>query len=157
MTPADTKTAVQVTRTISAPLERVYRAWLDPELARQWLSPSQFSASKVEVDERVGGRHSTWQVDSDGEDVGGIEAEILEFVPNRRISLRWWFVEPDRYADPDFETRVTAWFTAGSEPDTTELTVVHERIDAAERQQAGLADEIPNGWNQAFDKLEAAV
>jgi uncharacterized protein YndB with AHSA1/START domain len=157
MTPADTKTAVQVTRTISAPLERVYRAWLDPEIARQWLSPAQFGASKVEVEERVGGRHSTWQVDSDGEHVGGIEAEILEFVPNRRISLRWWFVEPDRYKDPAFETRVTAWFTAGDEPDTTELTVVHERLDAAERQQPGLADEIPVGWNQAFDKLEVAV
>jgi uncharacterized protein YndB with AHSA1/START domain len=157
MTPTDMKTAVQVTRTISAPVDRVYRAWLDPELARQWLSPTQFTASKVEVEERVGGRHSTWHVDDEGEDVGGIEAEILEFVPNRRISLRWFFVDVDRATDPAFETRVTAWFTPGSAPDTTDLTVVHERIDAAERQQDGLADEIPNGWNQAFDKLVTIV
>jgi len=157
MTPAETKNAVRVTRTIAAPPERVYRAWLDPELARQWMSPTGYDAVRAEIDERVGGRHNVWLSDPDGVDVGGVEAEILELIPNERLSFRWWFVEPDRQTAPEFETRVTAVFEPGSEPGTTDVSVVHERLDAAERQQPGLAAEIPLGWNMGFDKLEAAL
>ena len=157
MTPAETKNAVRVTRTIAAPPERVYRACLAPELERQWMSPTNYFAPKAEIEERVGGRHSMWLSDMDGVDVGGVEAEIVELIPNERIALRWFFVEPDRQTDPDFETYVTAFFEPGSEPGTTELSVVHERLDAAERQQEGLAADIPRGWNMGFDKLEAAL
>jgi uncharacterized protein YndB with AHSA1/START domain len=158
MTPPDTKSAVvHLQRTISAPPGRVYRAWLEPELARQWLSPAQFTASRVEVDERVGGRHSTWHTNAEGEDLGGMEGEILELVPDRRVSFRWWFVGPDRDLDPAFETRLTVSFEPGEEPGTTELTLVHERLEAADRGIPGLAAAATEGWNQALDKLVAAV
>jgi uncharacterized protein YndB with AHSA1/START domain len=157
MTPADTKNAVRVTRTIAAPPERVFRAWLDPELARQWMSPDNYGG-KAEIEERVGGRHRMWWLaEADGEDVGGVEAEITELVPNERIALRWWFVEPDRETNPDFETRVTAEFEPGTEPGTTDVSVVHERLDAAERQQEGLGADIGRGWNMGLDKLEASL
>jgi len=35
--------AVRLQRTIPAPPERVYRAWLDPELMRRWFAPAAFT------------------------------------------------------------------------------------------------------------------
>ena len=74
-------TAVQVRRTIAAPPERVYRAWLDPQLMAKWFAPAVFTVRKAEVDERVGGRLSIWHADGEGNDVGGSESEIGELVP----------------------------------------------------------------------------
>src|SRR5215213_10179741 len=61
-------TAVHVRRTIAAPPERVYRAWLDPELMAKWFAPAGFTVRKAEVDERVGGRLSIWHADGAGND-----------------------------------------------------------------------------------------
>ncbi len=81
-------TAVHVRRTIAAAPERVYRAWLDPELMGKWFAPAGFTVRKAEVDERVGGRLSIWHADGEGNDVGGSESEIVELVPGERIVLR---------------------------------------------------------------------
>src|SRR5919206_4506720 len=93
-------TAVHVRRTITATPDRVYRAWLDPQLMSRWFAPASFTVRRVEVDERVGGRLRIWHIDSAGNDVGGAEAEIVELIPGERIVLHWQFVGPDRMIDP---------------------------------------------------------
>src|SRR4051812_3639815 len=103
-------TAVHVRRTIAAPPERVYRAWLDPELITRWFAPGTYTVRKAEVDERVGGRLSIWHEDAEGNDVGGSESEIVELVPGERIVLNWQFVGPDRTTDPFLATRLTVTF-----------------------------------------------
>ena len=52
-----TEFAVAVTRTIPAPREEVYRAFLDPELLQRWFCPGDFAVVTASVDEHVGGRH----------------------------------------------------------------------------------------------------
>jgi DNA-binding transcriptional ArsR family regulator len=49
------QTVVRLQRNISAPPERVYRAWLEPELLQQWLAPGSTQVVRAEADERVGG------------------------------------------------------------------------------------------------------
>src|ERR1700737_377930 len=106
MTPMTHEQAVvRMHRTIPAPPERVYRAWLEPELLRRWLTPG-LAVTRVEVDERVGGHWRIWQGDADGE-VGGFECELLELVPAQRIVLRWGFVGPERLAGPAFDSLLT--------------------------------------------------
>ena len=51
---------VRLRRTIFAPPERVYRAWLDAHLLSRWLAPSGFAVTRVEIDEHVGGRYRLW-------------------------------------------------------------------------------------------------
>ena len=43
-------TAVHVRRTIPAAPDRVYRAWLDPQLMAKWFAPAGFTVRKAEVD-----------------------------------------------------------------------------------------------------------
>jgi uncharacterized protein YndB with AHSA1/START domain len=57
----DEQPVVRIERTIPAPPHEVYRAWLEPELMRRWLAPASFAVTRVEVDEREGGRYRIWQ------------------------------------------------------------------------------------------------
>lgn len=156
MTPETAEHAVvRLQRTIPAPPDQVYRAWLEPDLLRRWLAPASLTVTRAEVDERVGGHHRIWQAGADG-DVGGFESELLELVPNQRIVLRWGFVGPERIADPAHDSRLT--ITLREAPDgATALTLVHERLDALDAAMPGMAENAARGWGMALDKLAATI
>jgi uncharacterized protein YndB with AHSA1/START domain len=143
--------AVRVRRTIAASPDRVYRAWLDPQLIGRWFAPASFTVRKAEVDERVGGRLRIWHVDGDGNDVGGSESEIVELVPGERIVLDWQFVGPDRTTDPTLATRLTVTFTATG--DGTQLELTHDRLDGLHDRYPQIADQVGPGWESALDAL----
>jgi uncharacterized protein YndB with AHSA1/START domain len=68
---------IQMSRTVDAPPERVYRAWSDPETVRQWL------ASSVEGSLIPGARSSLVFPRY------RIEVDVLEADPNSRFRFRW--------------------------------------------------------------------
>ena len=45
-----------LTRMIDAPPEKVFKAWTDPELLRQWFVPAPWTIAKAETDVRPGRR-----------------------------------------------------------------------------------------------------
>jgi uncharacterized protein YndB with AHSA1/START domain len=150
-----TMTEVRLARTIQAPPARVYRAWLDPDMLRRWLAPGSMSVTRVEGDARVGGTYRVWQADEHGQDVGGFEWELLELVPDERIVFLWRLVGPDRLADRAHDSRLTV--TLRGLPDgATELTLVHDRLDAFGAAMPEIAELVGPGWEMALDKLVAA-
>ena len=156
MTPMTTEQAtIRLERTIPAPPQHGYRAWLDPALLRRWFSGTGLEVTRAEVDERVGGHHRVWQAGPDG-DAGGFESELLELVPGRRLVFRWGFVGPERVADPAHASRLTVELRDAPGGGTA-LTLVHERLAAIAEAMPGMLDRVHAGWVQALDKLAAAV
>ncbi len=43
------------TRTFNAPVERLWKAWTEPEYVMQWWGPNHFTAPSAEMDVREGG------------------------------------------------------------------------------------------------------
>jgi uncharacterized protein YndB with AHSA1/START domain len=151
MTATAKQPAVRLTRTIPAPPDRVYRAWLDPAIIRRWFAPSGFSVCDAAVDERVGGRHSVHHDDGSG-DVGGFESQLLELVPDERMVFAWGFVGPDHVPDPAHESRLTIELRP-VEGGQTELTLLHERLGGLQALLPHVADGVSMGWDQALAKL----
>lgn len=145
------ETVVRLRRTIPATPEKVYRAWVDPDLLRRWLNPGELTTTRAEVDERVGGHYRIWQAGPEGE-VGGFEAEFLELVPGQRIVFKWTFVGPDRLADPAYDSILTITFrqTSGN---ATELTLIHERLESLYAAMPYIAENVGPGWENVLDKL----
>jgi uncharacterized protein YndB with AHSA1/START domain len=143
-------TVVRLQRTIPAEPAKVYRAWLDPELLRQWMAPGGLSVTRAEVDERTGGRFRIWQADA-GRDAGGFDAELLELVPDRKLVFRWGFVGPQQEAGPRFDSLLTITFDAAG--GGTLLTLTHERLDALAAAMPEVADQVEAGWELALDNL----
>jgi uncharacterized protein YndB with AHSA1/START domain len=141
---------VRVERTIPAAPQQVFRAWLEPELLRQWMTPG-FEVDRAEVDARVGGHFRIWHADG-GTDRGGFDAEFLELVPDERIVWRWGFVGPERRNGPVYDSRLTVTLRAA--PDGgTDLTLVHEQLDALAAAMPEAAQQVGAGWEYVLAKL----
>jgi uncharacterized protein YndB with AHSA1/START domain len=147
--------AVRREMVISAPAHSVYRAWLTPEILRQWLAPGALECARAEVDERVGGRFRIWHTAAD-EPAGGFEAEILELVPDRRIRLRWGFVGPDRDQGPVFDSELTVDLEE-TRDGGTRLRLVHEKLDRLAAAMPQVASQVGPGWDSVLAKLAVAV
>jgi uncharacterized protein YndB with AHSA1/START domain len=156
MTEKTKSPTVHLQRTIPAPPHAVYRAWLDPDLVRQWMVPGdRYEVERVDIEERVGGRYSVWQTNS-GASGGGFECEILELVPDERIVFRWGFVGPRRAEGPVFDSRLTITLRE-TPPGSTLLTLVHERLDDLARAMPDVADKVELGWEIVLEKLGASI
>lgn len=142
--------SLRLTRLFDAPPQRVFDAWLDPEQMAKWMGPRTIVASMapVELDARVGGRYLIEVHTRDDAPrpacslhVGGVYREITRYT---RLVFTWG------WADENVETLITLTFRPVG--DKTELTLVHERFDSAERR-----DGHHEGWTASFDQLAALL
>lgn len=80
------RTAIRVSRRLELAPERVFRAWLDPGLAKAWLfATAARPMTSVAIDPRVSGTFRL--VDgADGEPIA-YSGEYLEIVPPRRLAF----------------------------------------------------------------------
>lgn len=145
MSPTETHgVAVELTRTIDATPDEVYRAFVDPSRLRQWFRPAGFEVTDVVVDPRVGGRHRTELVSAE-HGRHAFDCEIRELVPAERIVLRWAFEAPDSPGEREESLLTVTLREAAS--GGTELKLVHSRLADGEG--------VHDGWSEALDKLMA--
>jgi uncharacterized protein YndB with AHSA1/START domain len=144
--------AVRLERTIPASPAQVYRAWLDPGLLVRWLAPGAYAVPRAEVDERVGGHFRIWHADPTGTPGGGIDGELAELVPDRRIAFRWGFVGPQRRDGEAFDSLLTVTLREAQDGGTV-LTLVHERLDDLAAALPGVARNVGPGWEDVLGKL----
>jgi uncharacterized protein YndB with AHSA1/START domain len=143
--------AVRMTRTIEAPPEEVYRAFMEPAQLRRWFGPGGFEVLDVEIDARPGGRHQT-RVTGPRGIRGRFVCEIRDLVPGERIVMTWsWLFDHPPAAAPPKESLLTVTFRE-IEPGRTELTLLHERLGQDPPDDAG---SVGGGWIEALDKLVA--
>lgn len=141
-----------LTRLIDAPREKVYRAWTEPELMKEWFAPAPFTTPVIDVDVRPGGASYIVMRGPDGKDY-----------PNRGVYLE--VVENEKIVSTDAYT--SAWVPAGKPFMTLVLTFEEEggktRYTAralhwtAEDRKAHEDMGFHQGWSQCADQLEALV
>ncbi len=151
--------ALRIERTFHAPVERVWQAWSQPELIRQWWGPKKYSAPVVKIDFRVGGKSLMAMQAEDGK-IGWSGGIYTQIIPRKKI------VTTDHFADEagnvispaaagmsgDWPTDlyITIEFHA-NEDHETRMIIIHEGIPRA--MQADCA----NGWSESIDKLQKLV
>jgi uncharacterized protein YndB with AHSA1/START domain len=75
---------IRIIRDFDAPPDRVFRAWVDPELVVQWLGPK---SSEIRIDQwnaRTGGNFRYASV-QDGEEVASFYGSFHEVRPSERL------------------------------------------------------------------------
>ena len=73
-----------LTRIIDAPREKVFRAWTEPSLLKQWFAPAPFTTPTVETDVKPGGTSLIVMKGPDGKEFPN-RGVYLEVVKNERL------------------------------------------------------------------------
>lgn len=140
------------TRIIDAPREKVFRAWTEPELMKQWFTPRPWTTPVIEIDLRPGGSNFILMRGPDGTEVPN-RGVYLEVIPNQKL------VFTDAYTtawQPSEKPFITAALTFEDEGGKTKYTARVLHWTAADREtheKMGFYD----GWGKATDQLEALV
>jgi uncharacterized protein YndB with AHSA1/START domain len=137
---------VTLHRVLTAPPERVYRAFLDPDAMAKWLPPHGFTGRVLEMDARVGGRYRMQFTNLANGQTHAFGGKYLELVPNERI------VNDDRFDDPNLPGEMITTITLKAVSCGTELTAV----------QQGIPEMIPVeacylGWQASLQLLALLV
>jgi uncharacterized protein YndB with AHSA1/START domain len=81
--------SIRLERTIAAPREVVFDAWLTPDVLKLlWPAGSDWETPIAEVDPRVGGRLRLVMRSPEGEEFGGT-GEFIEIERPERLVYRW--------------------------------------------------------------------
>lgn len=110
---------LRLTVLVESPQGRVFEAFADPSRLRQW---AQTGSDSVRIEPHVGGRvELAWD---DGPD------EILEWVANRRIAMRWPRPQGDLRLAFDFEEKASGtaiYFSSEGYTDDEIPAMIHDR------------------------------
>jgi uncharacterized protein YndB with AHSA1/START domain len=82
-----------LTRLIDAPREKVFRAWTDPDLLKQWFAPLPYTTPVTEIDVRPGGTSFIVMRSPEGNDMP-LRGVYLEVVPNERLVFTDAYTKP---------------------------------------------------------------
>lgn len=147
--------AVRIERTMRASPDRVFRAFLDPDLIRQWIAPDDLHVDRVAVEAKVGGRIEVWH-SRNGASTGKFEGFFLVIDPPRELVYRWAFVGTEPEKGEYFDTLVTVRLEpeAGGQ---TRVSVVHERLEELQRGAPEIFARLVPGWSECIEKLERAI
>lgn len=141
-----------LTRIIDAPPEKVFKAWTDPELLKQWFAPLPYTIPVAETDVRPGGSSFIVMRGPDGKDLP-IKGVYLEVVENERL------VFTDAYTkawEPSEKPFMTVILTFENEGGGTRYTARVRHWTVADRE-AHEEMGFHEGWGQCADQLAELV
>ena len=141
-------TSVRITREFDAPLALVWRAHVEPELVKRWMTgPPGHSLPVCEIDLRVGGTgRYVWK---NAEFEMGMTATFLEVVEHERLV----FTEAYDFA-PDNPSTVTTTF---AETDGRTRVTIEIEYDSEETRDAHLAPGFEEGYEASYSTLDALL
>ena len=137
---------IKLHRVFTAPPERVYRAFLDPDALVKWYPPYGFICKVDHIDARVGGTFRMSFVNFGTGNGHSFAGEYLELVPNERICMT------DKFDDPNMPGEMRTTVTLTKVSCGTEINIVQE----------GLPEAIPVemcylGWQECLAQLAKLV
>ena len=99
-------------RIFDAPREKVYRAWTEPKLLKQWFVPRPWTISGVSLDVRPGGSSLIVMRDPDGKDYPN-PGVFLEVVKNERLVMTDAFTSAWEPSEKPFMTAIVTFEDLG--------------------------------------------
>ena len=141
-----------LTRLINAPRAKVYRAWTDPELLKQWFAPKPYTTPIVEIDVRPGGSAYFVMRGPDGKDLPN-RGVYLEVVPNEKLVSTDAYVKAWEPSEKPFMTLILTFEDEGGKTRYTARVRHWTVADREAHEKMGFHE----GWGLCTDQLEALI
>jgi uncharacterized protein YndB with AHSA1/START domain len=141
-----------LTRIINASPEKVFQAFTDPELLKQWFAPLPWTITRVETDVRPGGSSLVVMRGPDGSEFPN-PGVYLEVVKNERL------VFTDAYSkawEPSEKPFMTVILTFENQDGRTKYTARAKHWSVADREVHEKMG-FHAGWSQCAEQLAALI
>lgn len=137
---------VELHRVFSAPPERVYKAFLDPDAIVKWMPPHGFTAKVHQMDATVGGSYRMSFTNFSTGSVHSFGGTYVELIPNQ--SIRYF----DQFDNPELAGEIEVKIELKSVLVGTEVRIT----------QTGIPEMIPVeacylGWQESLQLLGLLV
>jgi uncharacterized protein YndB with AHSA1/START domain len=140
-----------LSRIINAPREKVFKAWTDPALLKQWFAPAPFTTPIVETDVRTGGSSYIVMRDPQGNEYPN-RGVYLEVVPNQKLVFTDAYTKAWEPSEKPFFTAVLTFEDAGNGKTKYTARAMHWTIaDRDAHEKMGFHE----GWGLCTEQLEA--
>ena len=141
-----------LTRLIDAPREKVFRAWTDPEILKQWFAPLPWTTPSAELDVRPGGSNLVVMRSPEGTDFPN-PGVYLEVVPNERLVITDAYTSAWHPSEKPFMTVILTFEDEGGKTRYTARALHWTVEDREAHEKMGFHE----GWGQCADQLAAVV
>ena len=150
-----------IRREFDAPLDRVWRAWSDPERMSKWWGPKGFASEIVKLDLRPGGI-CHYRIESPEGQVMWGKLMYREIVPLERLVFIVVFSDEHEGLtthplSPGWPRQILSTVTFSERNGKTTITVRWVPYDATDSErevfEAG-KDSMRAGWTGTFDRLD---
>jgi uncharacterized protein YndB with AHSA1/START domain len=141
-----------LTRLIDAPPSKVYRAWTEPELLKQWFAPKPYTTPFAEMDVRPGGSSLIVMQGPDGVQMPN-PGVYLEVVENRKLVATDAYVKAWEPSEKPFMTVILTFDDEGGKTRYTARALHWTVEDRETHEKMGFHE----GWGICTDQLEALV
>ncbi len=137
---------VRFHRVLTAPPERIYRAFLDADALAKWLPPHGFTGHVHSMDARVGGGYRMTFTNFSSGSSHSFASTFVELVPNERIR------HTDTFDDPNLPGEMQTTIVLRKVMVGTEIEIVQEGIPAVIPTEACYL-----GWQESLTLLAQLV
>jgi len=152
MTNETTDRELVLTRLIDAPREKLYRAWTDATLLKQWFAPLPWTTPHAELDVRPGGASNIVMRSPEGNDMP-CPGVFLEVVPNQRLVFTDAYTRAWQPSEKPFMTVIVTFEDEGGKTRYTARARHWTVADREAHEKMG----FHQGWGQCADQLTALV
>jgi len=141
-----------LTRLINAPREKIWRAWTEPEILKEWFCPLPWTVSAARMDVRPGGSSNIVMRSPEGQEFPN-PGIYLDVVKNERLVFTDAFVKA---WEPSGKAFMVGTITLENQGGKTLYTARVQHWTVADREAHEMMG-FHAGWGKATDQLEALV
>lgn len=139
-----------LTRLIDVPREKLFRAWTEPELVKQWFVPAPWTIARAEMDVRPGGRSLVVMRSPEDQDFPN-HGVYLEVVKDEKIVFTDAYTEAWQPSEKPFFTGIITFEDEGGKTRYTARALHWTAVAREEHEKMGFHE----GWGICADQLAA--
>jgi uncharacterized protein YndB with AHSA1/START domain len=144
---AESENTLVIERKFAATPERVFAAFTDAAVIKNWFGPESMEVPEADMDVRVGGSYRIRMQSISGDEDHTVAGVYREIDPPNRLSFTWAWQGDEM---PGVETLVTLDFAAAGTG--TLMTLTQEGFE-----NTTFRDHHNEGWSSSFNCLDAVL
>lgn len=147
-----TERELVIQRVFDAPREKVYSAWVEPKLLKQWFAPLPWTTPGAALDVRPGGQSQIVMRDPEGKDYPS-SGVYLEVVKNHRLVFTDAFTSAWEPSEKPFMLAIVTFEDVQTDAGPGTRYTARVRHWTVEDREAHEKMGFHEGWGQCADQL----